>query len=216
MRQRGPVLLLFILMFGVSSDSYAFLEWLHKLSGPGPFIGLGFGARFACERVDGVDCRFVELTAGPSVVDKLPRWTWSLSASGAASYENGLDYKEGVTKPRVWIWAVEPAVQVWFTERRDLFLGVGWAFTEFQGSGFEDFRRDAAVLRAGKRFERGDHCVRAWEVGIKYQQFEDDFLPTDFGAMGDEEESRGVLGLFGTVHFRGKDASQRADARGPR
>jgi hypothetical protein len=202
MKHRALAPLLFILMLGVSSESYAFLEWLHRLSGPGPFVGLGLGARFTCERSEGVDCRFVEWTTGPSLVDTPPRWTWSASVSGAASYENGLEYDAGVTKPRVWIWSIEPAMQLWITERRDVFLGVGWAFTEFQGSGFEDFRRDAAILRAGKRFVMGDGCIRALEVGIKYQYFEEEFLPSDFGARGEEEESRGVLGLFGTLHFR--------------
>ena len=198
MRSRTITVLLFILMFGVSSDSQAFLEWLHKLSGPGPFIGVKMACRFTCE---GGDCRMTECGAGYGLIREKPKWTASLGGGGSFSYDNDLDYEAGTDAPRVWIWSLEPSFECWFIERRDLFVGLGYSLNEFQGREFEDFRRDAWVLRLGHRSDRENSRIHAIEFGVKYMIFEDRFRPEDFGAVPGRPEERGVVGFFTKAYF---------------
>lgn len=199
MRHRIVTFLLFVLMLGVSTESHAFLEWLHKLSGPGPFIGLKVGCRFTCE--GGPGCRVLECGVGPGFVAARPTWTGNIGCSGSRSYQNDLDYAAGVDAPNVWIWSLEPSIERWLGPNRAVFLGVGYAFTEFQGTGFEDFRRDAWTLRVGRRIDRAGRRIHGIDLGVKYMIFEDEFRPEEFGALPGPAESRGVAGLFATFHF---------------
>ena len=201
MRQSATVILLFLLMFGVSSESHAFLEWLHKLSGPGPFVGMRLGCRFSCERGEEAGCRLIECGLGSALQDSRPKWTGNVGCAVARSYQNDLIYDPDTAAPKVWIWSIEPSLERWFRAERDVFFGVGYALTEFQGKGFDDFRRDAVTFRLGYRIDRDERFFHAIEIGAKYLVFEDRFTPEDFGARPGPTEPKGVFGLFTTLHF---------------
>lgn len=219
MRKRtGVVFLLFVLMFGVSSESHAFLEWLHKLSGPGPFWGLRAEFRFDCT----AGCKFLESNlpievprrlkdvAEPTAQDQegelpansegWPAWTVSIAPGWAESVANDLNYGRDVKGPDVTILSLEPAVQFWF-KGNEWYVGLGYALNTFKGEGFEDFSRNSAVIRGVKRCEFSGKGIRRLELGVKYLLFSKHFRPADFGALGNDREDRGVWGASLVASF---------------
>jgi hypothetical protein len=212
------------MMFGFTAESHAFMEWLYKLSGPGPFIGFRIEGRFALEK-SGEGCsRLVDSTFGtpllrrdkspsdpalpadpepPSIpVDpddpadsSWPKLTVNIGGGGLWSYENNLDYN-GTEIPQVSIGTIEGTVEKWFTKDRDLYIGAGYAFNRFMGRHFTDFHNDAAVNLVGKRCKTPLLGLRGAEIGLRGVWFKDRFKPSDFGANGDTEEERFVYGAF--------------------
>lgn len=207
MRRRPVIILLVIMMFGFSTESHAFMEWLYKLSGPGPFIGFKMGARFTCLQGEDTGCELIEWGIGSGLFDDRPCWNFNLGGGVSWSIRNDLNYRT-VSPPEVKILSLEPAVEFWPTEKRKFFMGLGYAFNKFRGQHFTDFSRDAIVLRVGKRWDTGSSHIPGVELGVKYVHFEERFRPSDFGAIGNDPEERGVFGLFGTVYFAKRQESE--------
>jgi hypothetical protein len=198
-RRISVVFMFFFLMLGASRESHAFLEWLHKLSGPGPFIGARAEFRLDCTK----RCQFLEWGLGGAtgaIPEEWPAWTVSLSPSFARSIDNDLDYGRDVEGPTVSIFSFEPGVQFWHRKRM-LFAGAGISFNRFTGDRFEDFSRTALALRAGKRLTCDGGSIRAVEIGAKYLFFEKHFRPEDFGARRGKRQEQGVVGVFAMVYF---------------
>ena len=135
MRSRTLITLLATgLLLGSAAPSDAILKWIHKLSGPGPFLGAVVKCRVDVPPVDaqeeeGYKLRECGVGGGVGLGDEpLRPFNLAFALSAARTLENDLDYGRGpgVGAPDVTLLSAEPSVEWWLKrEGRPIFLETG-------------------------------------------------------------------------------------------
>ncbi len=208
MRPRAVLIVLMtLIVLGVAHDGHAFLRWLDKLSGPGPFVGVELKYRTDQK------LRLLERGLGVGVLKDIPGnqpATFGFSLGLAASYENDLDYGEGpgVDSPTVYMMTAEASYEVWLLRswQRDdpganLFLSGGVSLNAFAGSGFATFVRPSFVGRVGWRWSTDAMGLTAVELGVEGHYYWSEFDNEEFGAVPGDDPDRFVPGVFGFVYW---------------
>lgn len=187
-------------LFAGARDSAAFLEWIHELSGPGPFWGVSGYFKTDFKNVfkeygGAVVVQYRELESGQRY--------W-LRSSGAFLYAKDDDRSASSVR---WV-ALEPTVEVRLLGKLDrhfAFAGGGFSYNNFSGSGFEGFDRFAWKLNAGATFELPSNDLLKLVGNFKY--FPTKFTPSDFGVSAAPSASEGgewVVGVSLSYAFIGR------------
>lgn len=164
-----------VLLLVGARDSEAFLEWIHELSGPGPFWGVSgyFKTDFETffkEYGGAVVFQYGEVERGEDV--------W-LRTSGAVLFAGE---EPGKSRSAVTWFALEPTLEfrlLGTLDRHFAFAGGGVSYNNFSGSGFDGFNRFAWKLNAGANFALRNRDRLKLHGNFKY--FPTRFTPSDFG-----------------------------------